>query len=173
MDIAILLIRVGVGATLAAHGAQKLLGWFQGHGIAGTAGFLESLGFRPGKAYAWLLGGAELLGGLALAVGVLTPVAATVVAAVMVGAILAVHREKGFFAQAGGYEYPLALALASVATAFAGAGRYSLDHVFGWSLAGEEWGVAAVVAALGLGLAAVASGNLRVGQWRQHHPART
>ncbi len=173
MDIAILLIRVGIGAALAAHGAQKLFGWFQGHGIAGTAGFLESLGFRPARAYAWILGGAELLGGLALAFGLFTPVAATVVAAVMVGAILAVHREKGFFAQAGGYEYPLALALASVATAFAGPGRYSLDHVFGWSLAGEEWGVAAVVAALGLGTAAVASRNLRLGPWRQHHPART
>lgn len=67
----------------------------------------------------------------------------------------------------------MALAFASVATAFAGAGRYSLDHVFGWSLAGEEWGVTAVVAALGLGLAAVASRNLRVGPWRRHDAART
>ena len=173
MDIAILLIRVVVGATLAAHGAQKLFGWFRGHGIAGTAGFLESLGFRPGKVYAWILGGAELLGGLALAVGLLTPLAAAVVAAVMVGAILAVHREKGFFAQAGGYEYPLALAAASAAAAFAGAGRYSLDHVLGWSLAGEEWGIGAVVAALVLGMAAVASRSLRVRPWRQHRPART
>ncbi len=83
------------------------------------------------------------------------------------------HREKGFFAQAGGYEYPFALAVASVATAFAGAGRYSLDHVFGWSLAGEEWGVAAVVAALGLGMAAVASRSLSLRPGRQHHPARS
>jgi putative oxidoreductase len=173
MDIAILLIRVGVGATLAAHGAQKLFGWFGGHGIAGTAGFLESLGFRPARAYAWLLGAAELLGGLALGVGLMTPVAATVVAAVMVGAILAVHRDKGFFAQAGGYEYPLALALAAVATAFAGAGRYSLDHVFGWSLAGAEWGVAAVPRPRAATTAAVASRNLRLRPWRRHHPART
>ncbi len=99
--------------------------------------------------------------------------AATVVAAVMVGAVLEVHRENGFFAQAGGYEDPLALAFASVATAFAGAGRYALDHVFGWSLAGEEWGVTAVVAALRLGIAAVASRSLRVSRWRQHLPVHT
>lgn len=171
MDTALLLIRLAVGATLAAHGTQKLFGWFQGHGITGTAGFLESLGFRPGNAYAWLLGGAELVGGLALAIGMLTPLAATVVSAVMVGAIVAVHRDKGFFSQAGGYEYPLALAVAAVATAFAGAGRYSLDHVLGWSLAGAAWGIGAIVGALALGMGAVASRTLRLGQWRGRRPA--
>ncbi len=171
MDIALLLIRVAVGATVAAHGAQKLFGWFAGHGLAGTAGFLESLGFRPGRPYALLLGGAELVGGLALAVGLLTPLAATVVAAVMVGAIAAVHRDKGFFAQAGGYEYPLALAVTALGTAFAGGGRYGLDHVFGWSLAGEEWGVAAALSALALGTAAVGSRSLRLPHWRRRHQA--
>ncbi len=171
MDIALLLIRVAVGATLAAHGAQKLFGWFRGHGIAGTAGFLESLGFRPGRAYAWLLGGAELVGGLALAVGMLTPLAAALVAAVMVGAIAAVHREKGFFAEAGGYEYPLALGVAAIATAFAGAGRYSLDHVVGWSRAGEEWGIGALLVALALGMGAVGSRSSRLRRWRQRRPA--
>ena len=170
MDIPLLLIRVAVGATLAAHGAQKLFGWFHGHGLAGTAGFLESLGFRPGRPYAWLLGGAELIGGLALAAGLLTPLAAIAVGAVMVGAIATVHRGKGFFAQAGGYEYPLALAVVALATAFAGAGRYSLDHAFGWSLSGEEWGLAAVLGALALGVAAAASRNVRLRQWREHRP---
>lgn len=171
MDIALLLIRVAVGATLAAHGAQKLVGWFGGHGLAGTAGFLESLGFRPGRPYAWLLGAAELVGGLALALGLLTPIAAAVVAAVMVGAIAAVHKDKGFFAQAGGYEYPLVLAVAALATAFAGAGEYSLDHVFGWSLSGEEWGITAVIISLALGVAAVASRSLRLPQWRDRRQA--
>lgn len=73
MDIAILFIRVGVGATARRPRRSEAVRMFQGHGIAGTAGFLESLGFRPAKAYAWLLGGAELLGGLALAVALLTP----------------------------------------------------------------------------------------------------
>lgn len=108
------------------------------HGIAGTAGFLESLGFRPGRPYAWVLGGAELMGGLALALGLLAPLAATAVAAVMVGAIATVHKDKGFFAQAGGYEYPLVVAAAALAVAFAGPGGYSLDHAFGWSLDGVE-----------------------------------
>ncbi len=170
MDIALLLIRVVVGWTLAAHGAQKLLGWFGGHGLAGTAGFLESLGFRPGRPYAWLLGGAELVGGLALALGLLTPLAGAAVAAVMVGAIAAVHRNKGFFSQAGGYEYPLALAGAAPSTAFAGAGAYSVDHAFGWSLGGEDWGIGAVVIALLLATAAVASRRLRLARWEAQRP---
>ena len=128
------------------------------------------LGFRPGRPYAWHLGGAELIGGLALAFGLLTPLAATVVAAVMVGAIAAVHRDKGFFAQAGGYEYPLALAAAALAIAFAGAGTYSLDNVLGWSLGGEEWGVGSILAALALGTAAVASRRVPFARWRPQRP---
>lgn len=170
MDIALLLIRVTVGGTLAAHGAQKLFAWFGGHGLAGTAGFLESLSFRPGRPYAWLLGGAELIGGLALAFGLLTPLAVTVVAAVMVGAIAAVHRDKGFFAQAGGYEYPLALLAAALAVAFAGAGTYSLDNALGWSLGGEEWGIGSALVALALGTAAVASRRVASARWRPQRP---
>lgn len=166
MEIALLLIRVVVGATLAAHGAQKLFGWFGGHGIAGTAGFVESLGFRPGRPYAWLLGGAELIGGLALVLGLLTPLAATAVAAVMVGAIAAVHKDKGFFSQAGGYEYPLVVAVVALALAFAGPGSYSLDHAFGWSLDGGEWGLGAVLGAFALGAAAAQSRSVRLPHWR-------
>ncbi len=148
MDIALLLIRITVGGILAAHGLQKLFGWFGGHGIHGTAGFLESLGFRPGRAYAWLLGGAELLGGLALAAGLLTPLAAAAVAGVMLAAIAAVHWDKGFFAQAGGYEFPWALALVAIALAFSGGGRYSVDQALGWSLDGPEWGITAACLAV-------------------------
>ena len=148
MDIALLLIRITVGGILAAHGLQKLFGWFGGHGIHGTAGFLESLGFRPGRHYAWLLGGAELVGGLALALGLLTPLAAAAVAGVMLAAIAAVHWDKGFFAQAGGYEFPWALAMTAIALAFSGGGRYSVDHALDWSLDGPEWGITAAFLAV-------------------------
>src|SRR4051794_8666803 len=107
MNIAILLVRIAVGGTVAAHGSQKLFGWFHGHGRAGTGAFLESLGFDPSRAFAWLLGGTELLAGSALAAGFLTPIAAAGVAGVMLAAIAVVHWEKGFFAADGGYEFPL------------------------------------------------------------------
>src|SRR5678815_1050474 len=87
MDIGLLVLRLAVGLTMAAHGGQKLFGWFGGYGIAGTGGFLESLGFRPGKVHAGLAGTAELLGGLLIALGLLTPVGAALVIAVMVVAI--------------------------------------------------------------------------------------
>jgi putative oxidoreductase len=157
MDIALLLIRLTVGGTVIAHGAQKLFGFFGGHGLDGTAGVLESLGFRPGRRYAQLLGLAETLGGLLLALGLLTPLAAAAVAGVMIAAVATVHWDKGFFVQAGGFEYPLALAVVAVAVAFAGAGKYSLDHALDWSLGGTEWGIAAAVLALGVSALVVAS----------------
>ena len=163
MDIALLLIRITVGGILAAHGLQKLFGWFGGHGIRGTAGFLESLGFRPGRAYAWLLGGAELLGGIAFAVGLLTPLAAAAVAGVMLAAIAVVHWDKGFFAQAGGYEFPWALAMAAIALAFSGGGRYSVDHALDWSLDGPEWGITAAF------LAVLASSIVTAGRGLRTH----
>ena len=75
------ILRIFVGIIFAAHGSQKLFGWFGGYGIAGTGGWLESIGFKPGKAMAIVTGLAELLGGLALALGLLTPLAAAVVIA--------------------------------------------------------------------------------------------
>ena len=161
VDVALLLIRVTVGATVFAHGAQKLLGIFGGHGISGTADMLESLGFRPGARFAWLLGTAELLGGLLLAVGLLTPLAVAAVAGVMLAAVATVHWGNGFFAQSGGYELPLTLGVVAIAVAFAGPGRYSLDHALGWRLGGEEWGVAAAVLAAGGCAVVVATRELR------------
>ena len=133
MDIALLLIRVTVGGILAAHGAEKLVGAFGGPGISGAADFLESVGFRPGRRYVWLLGLTEITSGLVLALGLLTPLAASAVAGVMIAAIATVHRTNGFFVLDGGVEYPLVLGVVAVAVAFAGAGEHSLDHLIGWS----------------------------------------
>ena len=145
MDIGLLLIRLAAGLTIAAHGAQKLWGTFGGPGLKGTAGFVESLGFKPGRPYAWALGVAEAASGLALAAGFLTPFGAMAMIAVMVVAILAVHAEKGFFAADGGYELPLLIAVAAAGVAFTGPGAYSLDAALDWSLGGTAWGWAALV----------------------------
>src|SRR5829696_1770093 len=97
MELGILLIRVTVGLTLAAHGAQKLFGWFGGNGLAGTAGWLESVGFRPGRVHALMAGSVEVGGGLLLALGVATPLGAALVASVMIVAAVIAHVKNGFF----------------------------------------------------------------------------
>lgn len=150
METGLLIIRVVVGLSLAAHGAQKLFGAFGGYGIAGTGGFFESLGLRPGKLFATIAGLGETGGGLGLALGLLTPFAAAAIVATMLVAIVKVHFEKGFFGQNGGYEYPLVLGAVAVGLAFTGPGSFSLDAVFGLPFAGVKWGLVA----LGLGVLA-------------------
>jgi putative oxidoreductase len=149
MSTGMLLIRVVVGLTFAAHGAQKLFGWFEGYGIAGTGAFMEQLGFRPGWLHATSAGLGEFVGGLLLALGLLTPLAAALCIAVMLVAVMTVHLPKGFFVQKGGFEYNLVLASAALAVAWAGPGDYSLDRVFGLDASGDVWGLAS------LGLAVV------------------
>jgi putative oxidoreductase len=148
MDIGLVLLRLVIGLLMAGHGAQKLFGWFGGHGVPGTAGFLESLGWRPGRLYALLLGAAELFGGLALALGFATPLAAAVLMAVLANAALVVHGRHGLWNTAGGYEYPLVLIGSALALAFTGPGRFSLDHLAGWATGGIAWGFATVLVAV-------------------------
>jgi putative oxidoreductase len=144
MDVGLLLLHGVVGLIMAGHGAQKLFGWFEGQGLPATAEFVAKLGWRPGRTYALLLGAAELAGGLGLAVGLATPLAAAAIIAVLVNAAWVVHRPHGLWNNTIGYEYPLTLIAAAASLAFTGPGRYSLDHVFGWNLSGTEWGVAAL-----------------------------
>lgn len=158
MDLALLLLRVVVGLLMAAHGAQKLFGWFGGFGIEGTGGWLESLGFRPGVARARLVGTSEFGGGLLLALGLFTPFAAAAIIGVMFTAIASVHWTKGFFNTAGGYEFNLTLIAASTALAITGAGAFSLDNALNLGFSGIEWGIAAL--ALG-GLGSVLTLSMR------------
>ncbi|HEX5204897.1 DoxX family protein [Paractinoplanes rhizophilus] len=155
MDTGLLLLRLLIGGLLAAHGAQKLFGWFSGHGLTGTADFLESLGWRPGRTFAILLGGAEVAGGVALAMGAATPVAAGVVIAVLANAAWVVHRPNGLWNTAGGYEYPLVLAGAALVLALSGPGRFSIDHLAGWQLPS----LAAAGVAIGVGMIGWLAGN--------------
>lgn len=126
---AALILRVPVGLILAAHGAQKLFGWFGGNGLAGTAGWLSSIGIEPGYLMAILAGGAEFFGGLALVLGLLTRPAALVAAFTMLVAIFSVHISNGLFADNGGYEYALTLMVALVSLAIQGGGYLSIDKV--------------------------------------------
>jgi putative oxidoreductase len=149
MDIGLLLLRLTVGLTLAAHGSQKLFGWFGGYGLDGTGQFMEGLGFRPGRLHALMAGGAEA-GGLLLAFGFLTPLGSALVASVMIVAVMTVHLKNGFWLSGGGYEFNLLVGVAALTVAFTGPGGLSIDALLGYSLGGVVWGVgAAVVAALG------------------------
>ena len=142
------MLRVTVGATLAAHGAQKLFGWFGGLGLEGTARGLEHLGYFPGRRHALMAGLVETGGGLLLALGLLTPLAAALVASVMIVAGLTAHARQGFFITSGGFEYTLVLGVAGLTLAFTGPGALSLDALFGLQANGPAWGAAATFVAL-------------------------
>lgn len=120
-DLGLLLLRLGTGGVLAAHGTQKLFGWFGGHGLEGTGAFMESVGYEPGKASATASGLAETGGGVLLALGLATPAAGAAAAGAMAGAT-AVHAPNGFFNASGGYEYAATLGLAAAGLAVAGPG---------------------------------------------------
>lgn len=122
-----LALRIPVGLIFAAHGAQKLFGWFGGYGLEGTGQFFGSVGLNPGTLMALLAGAVEFFGGLALVFGVLVRPAAAALAIAMLIAIFAVHFSKGFFLDKGGYEYALALFAASLSLLFTGGGRFSAD----------------------------------------------
>ena len=122
-------LRAGAGVIFAAHGAQKLFGWFGGYGLEGTGGWMASIGIEPGVLMAALAGGAEFFGGLLLIVGLLVRPAAVVLAITMVVAIVAVHLQNGLFMSNNGYEFGLALLVISVGLAIRGAGSISLDRL--------------------------------------------
>ncbi len=162
MAFGLLLLRVVVGLTMFSHGAQKLFGWFGGHGPRGTAGFFSQLGFRAPLAMALLAGLAESSGVL-FAAGFLTPLAALGIAVVMLNAIWTVHWPKGFFNGNGGLEFPLVLLTSAVAVAAIGPGRFSIDRAIhradNWS--GVWWGVGVLGAALVISFLTVTIGRKR------------
>jgi putative oxidoreductase len=161
MSYGILVLRVVLGSIMMAHGAQKLFGWFGGGGPRGTAGSFAQLRFRAPLMMALAAGAAEFGGGLLIATGLVTPLAALAIAVVMLNAIGTVHWRNGFWNTAGGYEFNLLVYAAAVAIAATGAARFSLDNLLGWAdnISGLWWGVGV------LGLSALASAvTLTVGR---------
>ncbi|MFE2954466.1 DoxX family protein [Embleya sp. NPDC059267] len=125
-DLGLVLLRVVVGLTMAAHGSQKLFGWFDGAGLDGTGQFFTMSGYPSGKAMATVAGLTETFGGLALVIGLCTPLAAAAIVGTMINAV-AVKWDGGFFAP-NGVEYELLLTSAAAALALTGPGRLAVDR---------------------------------------------
>lgn len=159
MELGLLVLRLVVGLLFVGHGAQKLFGSFGGHGIAGTGGFFASLGLRPGRPMAIAAGLSELVGGLLLALGLVTPLAALLIISTMVTAVATVHISKGPWVTEGGYEYNLVLATVAFAVAAIGPGAWSLDAVLDLDVAGVTWALGALVLGLVGGLGVVVAGR--------------
>jgi len=147
----LLLVRLVVGFLMAAHGSQKLLGWFGGHGIAGTGMFLESIGFRPGALFARVAATTELVSGLLVALGFLGPVGPALMLSVMIVAAVSVHRKNGLLSTSNGIEVPLFYGAVATGLALIGFGSYSLDALLGLqSLYSPAWAlVALAIGAIG------------------------
>lgn len=160
MAYGLLFLRVVIGLTLFAHGSQKLFGWWEGPGLAGTKGWLGSMGFRMPGVMALLVAAAEGSGAL-FALGFLTPLASLGMTSAMMVAIGSVHWRNGFWSGKGGFEFNLALIAVAASVAAIGPGRFSIDRALGWddNLSGVWWGVGVLVAAAAA--AAVILGLLR------------
>jgi len=144
----LLIVRAFIGLLLLAHGLQKLIGWFGGHGLAGTGGFFEAVGHRPGRQMAAAAGLSEAGGGALLTLGLLTPLAVAMIVGVMTVAAISVHAKNGLWATNGGYELPLTNAVVAAGLGFTGAGTWSVDHAIGLNLSGWGWGILALVVGL-------------------------
>lgn len=134
MDFTLLILRVVLGLIFIGHGTQKLFSWFGGRGINATGTFFSKIGFYPGSLWAFVAGLAEALGGLGLALGLFTPIAAAAIASVMLMAIVKVHWSKGFWNTKGGIEFPLLNTVIAAVIGLAGSGAYSLDNLLNISL---------------------------------------
>src|ERR1700744_2612170 len=131
-DVGLLILRLVLGVTLAAHGYNKFFG---GGRIPGTARWFESIGMKPGKFHATVAASTEMAAGLGLAVGLLTPIPAAGFVSLKLVAAWTVHRNNGFFIVKEGWEYNLVLAVSAVVVGTLGAGRLSLD----WVIFGKNW----------------------------------
>ncbi len=135
LSLSLLVIRFAVGLLIFGHGAQKVLGVAGGPGFVRWSGVVASMGFRPAPLWATLAAGAELIGGIAIALGLLTPLAAAALVGHFIVAIAKAHWPKGMWASAGGYEYPFVLMLVCAAIGMSGPGVYSVDAALGWDRA--------------------------------------
>jgi putative oxidoreductase len=131
VNLGVVVIRVVFGLLMAAHGSQKLFGWFGGHGLAAVAGMFESLGFRPGRVLGITAGLAEVVGGVLMAAGLFGPVGPALVLSVMIVAAISVHWPNGLFAMSNGIELPLLYGTVSAGLALTGPGRWSADGLVG------------------------------------------
>jgi putative oxidoreductase len=164
LDLALLVFRAVVGFVFLAHGWNHI---FRGGKIAGTGRWFESLGMRPGKLHALVASWTEIGSGLLLFAGLATPLAASGVVGTMLVAWITNHRKNGFFIfrPGEGYEYVMTLTACGLLLAVVGAGRWSLDHAFGFE---DPPGVSGLVTVLVAGVGGAV--GLLVGFWRPPPP---
>jgi len=134
LAIGLLILRVGVGLTVAAHGSQKLFGWFGGGGIHKTTAGMARQRFTPAWLWTWVAALGEFGGGLLLALGLFSPLGGFSVLGAMLVAIVASHLHKGFWNRNGGIEFPLMIAVPALALTLIGPGAISLDKLFNIAL---------------------------------------
>ncbi|MEM9651932.1 MAG: DoxX family protein [Actinomycetota bacterium] len=146
-DVILAGFRVLVGLIFAAHGWAKR---FSGGGIDGTARWFDSIGMKPGKLHANLASTTEMVTGVMLAIGLLTPFAAAGIIGVMVVAGWTVHRSNGFFIVGDGWEYTFIVGLMALLVGGLGAGRWSIDWALGITDQLNGWVGLAIAAGLGL-----------------------
>ncbi len=127
VDVGLLILRIFVGLLIAAHGAQKVFGWFGGGGIPGTQKMIRSFDVHPSVFWAWVSALDEFVGGPLLALGFLMPLGPLMIIANMLFAVHRVHLGKGFWNSKGGIEFPLLLLVNALALGLVGAGLYSID----------------------------------------------
>ena len=131
LNLGLLIARLVIGLLMAAHGTQKLFGWFGGYGLNTTGEFFVQLGFQRGRAFATLASVAEVASGLLVALGFLGPVGPAMMISVMLVAAISVHLKNGLFAAKNGIEVPLLYATGAFGLAFTGFGDYALDALLG------------------------------------------
>jgi len=163
IDFSLLILQLGIGLTFAAHGAQKVFGWWGGPGLAGWEGAMAHMGFRPARFFAVTSALTELAGGLLLAVGLLTPLAAAALVAQAVVIVGHVHWSNGFFNARSGIEFPLLLGLGAAAVGLAGGSAIGVDSFVGFAV---EPSVRVVVAVAGVVAGLVAMMVPRLGSQR-------
>jgi putative oxidoreductase len=170
-SIGILILRLVIGLFVAAHGAQKLLGWFGGGGFSGTTRMMEAQGFRPNWLWALLASVGEFGGGLLLALGLLTPLAAAAIIGVMLMAVLKVHLSKGFWNSKGGLEFPTTLGVVAFVIGLIGPGSYAIDTLIGLALAWPLYLLLVLIAIVVVLGGYVASNQVLSHKAREQQPA--
>jgi putative oxidoreductase len=129
IDLALLILRLGLGVMFVAHGLQTF-GMFAGPGIKEFSGFLSGLGFSPAIVWAYIGACSELIGGIFVILGILPRISALLLMIFIVVAAYKVHLSKGFFIQSGGFEYTFIIACICLALIIAGSGKFSLFNKF-------------------------------------------
>lgn len=152
LALGLLILRLVIGLTIAAHGAQKLFGWWGGPGMTGWTQSVRRLRIRPASLWAWVAALSEFGGGLLVALGLLWPVGNFAIAGTMLVAIATVHLAKGFWVTKGGFEFNLTLIAAAATLALTGPGPYSLESALRMHLP-EPLGLVAGTIALIAGVA--------------------